>query len=1398
MAVCGVALSQSYKAYSEKAEEAVAAKNYSAALSYYHFLVTEAGRASIDNYYRAAESARQFRVYSLAEEYYQRVANEENGPAKHPRTNFWLADVEKRQGKYHEAKAHYEAFLLGGGTADSTFAQKARKEIDDCNWALALTKDPDDIDIEHLDAPVNSEMTDLAPVKHKGNLYFTSIRDNINNTKLDSETGSVWIQRIGENIRTLEDISLTSIMVQEGDSAALSQYDAFREDTLHVAHVAIAEKGKRVVYTLCKSVNFTESRCKLYYRDLDDQGRWGPKVALPNNINRPGYTATQPAIGRDRAANKTLLVFASDRPGGMGKMDLWCTYINDDNTFDDPVPLSATFGAAGINTPENDITPFWDEATQTLYFSSEGHQNMGSYDIYKVEKDGHSWGQPQHLGYPTNSSYDDVYYSISDDGREAFFSSNRPGSFCASEDSICTCNDIYKLTLPGIKLKVLTYNEITKEPLHGVRVDLANQINNEEESQNKDDDFRYDYGIDFEQLYNLVGTKDGYTADNEGFSTQFERKDTTIQVELYLRPAVDLNTLTFDKKTGEPLPGVQVDLQLMPLVETLESQRIPSTHQYHYPLNFKRSYRVVATKSGYTSDTVYVSTEDIPVVPTTLLRKLYLCKGLDPFPDISIYFDNDHPDPDRTTVSTKLTYDQTCTAYLDNRKDYESKLNKGSNAYYEMKSFFDNDVEGGLTKLNNFAQRIYDYFSTVNSETTKVRITIRGHASLRSNSTYNLALTKRRVSSLRNHLRLWSNGSQRMAPYYNRIKVTEAPRGDAEACKDCYEKSSITDVQACRDRRVDIIAVSVDDQCDPQAPDPPSPDVLTPKAPLALQVFTFNAITGEPLLNTTVGLSANNLPDEKRTNDKGHQYDYNVDRNTRYLIVGTKEGYTSSSETWLSGNETGTTEIVKLFLTPDIQLNTLTFDADTKTALTGVKVELELQSSQTSRHQIISTHLENTTHQYHHDVEFRKSYRIIASKQGYASDTVYVSTENIPVVPTILEKKLFLRKTGTTAPGFLILRVLTYHEITGEPLNGTSVKVSTDSDNTVGLHKTLNEHTWLYNVDWKTNYHIDAQKEGYSSSRMNLFTTPGKQPTDNTLEVKLYLRPTVDLTAFTFDRTTGKSLTGVQVDLILLPQKNRLSTQQEAKASKYDYPLDFSQRYMVVASHEDYSSDTSYVNTTDITVETTHLETKLYLCKNLQLTPGISLYFDNDHPDPDTEKTTTDKSYDQTCNAYIDNRNYYESKFSTGSDAHTEMKSFFDEEVAGGMARLDAFAQQLYNYFSENGNKATKVDITIQGHASKRSNSRYNLALTKRRVNSLKNYLRNWNKDGQQLTPYYHRIQIVEVPKGENEAQQHSYQESAIRDIQACKDRRVDIISATVINSCPPTKPKRPSGSIRE
>lgn len=436
------AYAQSLRSYERAGDDAFRDKDYGAAVQHYA-TVLKRNADDISVLWKYGECARLFYAYSEAEKSYRKIAATKKYIREYPLLNYRLGEIKKGQGDYAAAIGCFEQFLAEKpAKAAPVFFGKALDEIEVCRSAQALIAENRQVEVKNLGKGINSPYSDFAPVVVGDTLFFSSYRFD------------------KKNDRSKPKSKITRVMISSKGGRAREPGRGFpTADTAHIAHTAFSPDGHYVVFSVCKNLNAYDIRCELWLTVVDRRNRWLPPVRLPEPINKPGFTATQPSIGYDAYHQGPVLWFASDRPGGQGKLDLW--YVPLDTVFFCPCALpipgkkitrlprfEEPTNAAALNTPENEGMPFFFAPTQELYFSSDGLPGLGGYDIFSSKKDSVLLAKPENEGPGLNSSYNDVYFYLKQDGQNGYLSSNRPGSQYLDEANKACCNDLWSFKLP--------------------------------------------------------------------------------------------------------------------------------------------------------------------------------------------------------------------------------------------------------------------------------------------------------------------------------------------------------------------------------------------------------------------------------------------------------------------------------------------------------------------------------------------------------------------------------------------------------------------------------------------------------------------------------------------------------------------------------------------------------------------------------------------------------------------------------------------------------------------------------------------------------------------------------------------------------------------------------------
>ncbi|MCP4438681.1 MAG: tetratricopeptide repeat protein [Aureispira sp.] len=360
----------------------------------------------------------------------------------------------KQSGQPEKAKIAFDEFIRAYKAEDKDVIKElVETEIKGCNFALKAKEfTSSTISLQHLDANINTDKTEFAPIPFNNDvLYFSSTVSGVAKIYRTQQKGDKWAHRQTPSIFT------------------------GKMERPHFGNGAFTPNGKRFYFTQC-DLDDGKPQCDIYLMEEKD-GEWSKPVRLPDYVNAEGANTTHPFV--TVIEDKEVLYFASDREGGKGGLDLWyCTRTTDSrgNNFTLPKNLGRN-----INTPGDEITPYYHNSSEELYFSSNGRVSAGGLDIFKSKGSKMKWEVAQNLGFPTNSSADDLYYIISESHGGGYLVSNRvfdPHKVATTNDDVFYFGESRVIvTIEGM----VTGADIPGTVLEDVNVKLFELIDDSEE-----------------------------------------------------------------------------------------------------------------------------------------------------------------------------------------------------------------------------------------------------------------------------------------------------------------------------------------------------------------------------------------------------------------------------------------------------------------------------------------------------------------------------------------------------------------------------------------------------------------------------------------------------------------------------------------------------------------------------------------------------------------------------------------------------------------------------------------------------------------------------------------------------------------------------------------------------
>lgn len=312
---------------------------------------------------------------------------------------YWLANIEMNDTNYRLAKEYYSIFLrLDTENIDlQPLAQKGIKEADFRQYAIA---NPVPFSPTNMGTMINTMFDEYLPA-------LTADEQTIIITRKEPRKATTTANTPEE-----EDFYIAT-KDNNGNWTMAQRVDEPLNSNDNEGAQCISQDGRFIVFTICGEGGM--GSCDLYWSKKVGN-RWSKPRNLGAAVNSR-YWDSQPSFSID---GKTLY-FTSNRPGGKGGKDIWKTTLNANGRWGKAVNMGDS-----INTPQDETCPFIHYDDQTLYFASNGHIGMGGFDIFYSRKlNDTTWSMPTNIGYPINTSGEEMNLIVGAGGKMAIFSSDK-------------------------------------------------------------------------------------------------------------------------------------------------------------------------------------------------------------------------------------------------------------------------------------------------------------------------------------------------------------------------------------------------------------------------------------------------------------------------------------------------------------------------------------------------------------------------------------------------------------------------------------------------------------------------------------------------------------------------------------------------------------------------------------------------------------------------------------------------------------------------------------------------------------------------------------------------------------------------------------------------------------
>jgi len=413
----------------------------------------------------------------------------------------------------------------------------------------------------------NTDGSEFAPTRWKGNLVFASDTTIDVNKKTDLWTGRSYYNiysipcdnkgNCGNEFNKLTETKQMNNKYHDGPCTFTADgkqmyFTRSRYADHFLSHKSVSNKDSVVLLEIMIASDYDTATKKF-------------KTVEPFEYNSKDYAVAHPAV----SPNGKLLVFSSTMPKGAGGSDLYICKKQGHGWM-----KHKSVGNV-INTEGEEVFPYWADDT-TLFFSSDGHEGLGGLDIYKCtwHEATNTFSQPENIGAPINSSYDDISLTLFADGRSTYFSSNRPAARGG--------DNIYFYKKQKIWLQLNVFDSISRQPLASTSISMsASGIAKDTLTDNAGQLFTRLYP---EWQYAIMASKEGYAPNPLLLSATSDKETDTLirNICLLKTPPRIRDTIVALPPTP---PAVAPNIMDTPGIQAFKLNEIYEIGHFYYDYN---------------------------------------------------------------------------------------------------------------------------------------------------------------------------------------------------------------------------------------------------------------------------------------------------------------------------------------------------------------------------------------------------------------------------------------------------------------------------------------------------------------------------------------------------------------------------------------------------------------------------------------------------------------------------------------------------------------------------------------------------------------------------------------------------------------------------------------------